>query len=307
MNESILITGANIGLGKETARQLAKNPETKKIYLACRNPEKAKIAKQDLERLTGKSIFEIVILDITSPYSVRKAVKELAQPVDALVLNAGGMGGKNPNTKTDSGMNFISATNLLGHVVLVDELIKADKLKKRVVYVSSEAARGIKKMGMKRPDLKTSSKDEFISILDGTFFGQKFDPAQAYGHVKYVGALWMSSLAREHQNIEFISISPGATKGTAVADNLPGMLKFMFKYVMFPIVMPIRGMVHSTEKGAARYVEALNNPKFKSGEFYASHEEKVTGPLMEQSVIFSDLKNPAFQDNANQALHSFIS
>lgn len=306
MNKSILITGANVGLGKETARQLAGNKETEKIYLACRNKQKAEQAKSDLETQTGRSIFEVVILDITDPNSVKKAINSLSTPVDALVLNAGGMGGKNPEKMTESGMNFISATNLLGHTVLVDELLKAEKLKKRVVYVSSEAARGIPKMGMKRPALKTSSEDEFASILDGSYFKSKLDPSEAYGLVKYVGTLWTSSLARKHPSIDFVSISPGATKGTAVADNLPAMLKFMFKYVMFPVIMPLRGMVHSVEKGAARYVEALNNSDFKSGEFYASHEPKVTGPLVEQSSIFADLSNPVFQDNANKAIHRFV-
>ena len=39
--KNVLITGANVGIGKETARQLASNPEVKTIYLACRNPAKA--------------------------------------------------------------------------------------------------------------------------------------------------------------------------------------------------------------------------------------------------------------------------
>jgi short-subunit dehydrogenase len=135
MNTGVLITGANIGLGKETARQIAQSGETKKIILACRNPEKAAAAKKDLETSTGRTIFEIAIMDITDPTSVKKAITELSSPVDALVLNAGGLGGKNPGAIPDSGMNFISATNILDHVVLVEELMKAEKLKKRVEYV----------------------------------------------------------------------------------------------------------------------------------------------------------------------------
>ncbi|MFT4735570.1 MAG: NAD(P)-dependent dehydrogenase (short-subunit alcohol dehydrogenase family), partial [Arcticibacterium sp.] len=55
MNKSILITGANSGLGKDTARQLGLIKETEKIYLACRNELKAKAAKADLEKTTGRS------------------------------------------------------------------------------------------------------------------------------------------------------------------------------------------------------------------------------------------------------------
>ena len=62
-----MITGANAGIGKETARQLALNKETEKIYLACRNPEKAKVAKKELEEATKRSIFEILIMDVSRP------------------------------------------------------------------------------------------------------------------------------------------------------------------------------------------------------------------------------------------------
>src|SRR5271170_4754199 len=91
MNESILITGANIGLGKETARQLALKKETKKVILFCRNQAKAEAAKKDLEEKTGKKIFEIIIGDVTDANSVRKAVEEIKEPIDALILNAGGV------------------------------------------------------------------------------------------------------------------------------------------------------------------------------------------------------------------------
>jgi short-subunit dehydrogenase len=65
MNECILITGANAGLGKETARQFALKNETRKVILFCRNRARAEAAKKDLEEQTGKEIFAIVIGDVT--------------------------------------------------------------------------------------------------------------------------------------------------------------------------------------------------------------------------------------------------
>src|ERR1700691_6058809 len=94
MNESILITGANAGLGKETARQLALKKETRKVILFCRNRARAEAAIKDLEEQTGKVVFEIVIGDVTDADSVRKAVEEIKAPIDAVVLNAGGVVGK---------------------------------------------------------------------------------------------------------------------------------------------------------------------------------------------------------------------
>jgi len=306
MNTSILITGANAGLGKETARQLALKKETTRIIMGCRNPEKAKIAKTELETATGRNIFEILIMDVSNVESVKKAVDSLEGKIDALIMNAGGMGGRTPEKMTESGMNELAATNVLGHVVLAEELVKAEKLTNVVMLASSEAARGIKKMGMKRPVLKTNSTEELASILDGSYFGEKFDAMQAYGHVKYVATLWMSSLARKNPNIKFVSMSPGATSGTAAADNAAPMIKFMFKYIMMPIVMPLRGMVHKVDKGAARFVDAISNNVYKSGGFYASTEQKVVGEVVDQFNIYPTMANGTYQDNAYQAVHKFL-
>ncbi len=306
MNKSILITGANSGLGKESARQLALLNGTEKIILGVRSPEKGETAKRDLIESTGKEIFEVLIMDVSNEKSIKGAIAALKEPVDALIMNAGGVGGKDPTSLTSNGVSQMAAQNILGHAILVDELIKQDKLKKAVLFASSEAARGIEKMGMKRPSLETNSTDELASILDGSYFKNGFDAMQVYGHVKYVGTLWMSSMARKHPSIKFVSVSPGATSGTSFADNATGMMKYMFKYIMLPIVMPLRGMVHKVEKGASRYLDALENDTYKNGGFYASKETQVVGEMVDQFDIYPAMANASFQDNAYNALHRFI-
>ena len=306
MIKSALITGANGGLGKECARQLALQDETTKIYLACRNEEKAKAAKLSLEESTGKSVFEIILMDVSDLDSVRTAVTSLAEPVEALVMNAGGMGGKAPEALTVNGVTRMLAVNLLGHVVLLDELLKEKKLTKVAIYAGSEAARGFPKMGMKRPALETSSVDEFVSICDGSFFGDKFDPMVAYGLIKYTAALWVSSESRKNSDIRMITMSPGGTSGTAVMDDLPPFMKFMYKHIGGRL-MPLFGLMHNLDVGAKRYVDSLNDDSFKSGVFYGSKKKVLTGPLIDQGTLFADLNNESFQDNANEALHRFIS
>ena len=306
MNKIILITGANSGLGKDTARQLAMIKGTEKIYLACRNLTKAKEAKQSLEKSTGKSIFEIVIMDVSDPNSVRLAVAGLNEPIDALIMNAGGMGGKSPMDMTLNGVTSLFAANVLGHVVLLDELLKEKKLNKVALYAGSEGARGVEEMGMKQPDLKTSSEEEFAAVIDGTFFSEQTDPMEAYGYIKYTAALWMSSEARKNPGLRFITMSPGFTSGTAVMDDLPFGKRLMFKYIMLPIVAPLKGMIHKLEKGAKRFVDGINNESLISGVFYASKEKTLVGPVIDQGTIFSDLNNSSYQDNANAAIHRFI-
>ena len=77
--KSALITGANTGLGKELARQLALREDFDRIYLGCRNPAEAERAKSELEQVTGLSIFEVVIMDLSDIASVSAAA--LRSPV----------------------------------------------------------------------------------------------------------------------------------------------------------------------------------------------------------------------------------
>ena len=307
MNESILITGANIGLGKEVARQLALKKETKKVILLCRNQAKAEAAKKDLEEQTGKKVFEIIIADVTDANAVRRAVEKIKEPIDAVILNAGGVVGKTAAKLTPSGMNELAATNILGHVILVEELIKHDKLKKAVLSVSAEAIPGVKALGMKPVAMKTSSVDECAAVLDGSYFGDKFEAIQAYGYVKYAVTMWTLSMARKYPDLKFVVMSPGNTGGTNAPDSLPPAMKFMLKYLMMPIVFPlIGGMVHKLEVGAKRFVDGISDDRYKSGVFYASKEGKLSGDVVDQSTFYTDLKNITFQDNADKAIHRFI-
>ena len=73
--KTVLITGANAGIGKDVARQLALRPDFKRIYLACRNQDRATAAKAELEAATGRSIFDIIFMDVADLDSVRAAAR----------------------------------------------------------------------------------------------------------------------------------------------------------------------------------------------------------------------------------------
>ncbi|MBB6522424.1 SDR family NAD(P)-dependent oxidoreductase [Pseudoteredinibacter isoporae] len=303
MIESVFITGANAGLGKEAARQLAEKPGIKKIYLGCRNPRKAQDAKKELEQATGKRIFEILTIDVSDLKSVRRAAETLPASVDALIMNAGGTGGQGFNQLNSDGVTRIFAVNLLGHAVLTEELLKANKLKQVALYAGSEAARGVEEMGMKRPALKSSSIEEFVSIGNGSFYGPTKDATTPYGPIKYMAALWMSAMARQHTQIRFVTMSPGATTGTEGFNTLPPLKRYVMKGMMQ--VMLMLGKVHKVETGAQRYLDGLFNPRYKSGAFYAS-KKGLTGPVGEQGKIFSDINNETYQDNAYMAIQRFL-
>ncbi|MEV5720502.1 SDR family NAD(P)-dependent oxidoreductase [Amycolatopsis mediterranei] len=300
--KTVLITGANAGIGKDVARQLALRPEMARIYLACRNRDRASAAKAELEAKTGRNIFEIILMDVADPGSVRAALAGINGSLDALVMNAGGIGGKTPLELTADGVTNVFASNLLGHVVLLESLLSEGRLGGVAVLAGSEAARGVRYMLMKRPSFVSNSVDELASVIDGTYFtDHKRDIGLAYGQVKYLGALWMAYLARQHPDHRFITVSPGNTTGTEAPNNFILPLRLAAKYVV-----PLLGITHKLEVGAKRLVDGVTDPTLSSGVFYGSPDNKVTGPLVDQADIFPDLANPSFQDHANEAIHRFI-
>jgi NAD(P)-dependent dehydrogenase (short-subunit alcohol dehydrogenase family) len=300
--ETVLITGANAGIGKDVARQLALRPEMARIYLACRNQDRATAAKAELEAATGRSIFDIILMDVSDLSSVRAGLAAINGPLDALVMNAGGVGGKAPMDLTADGVTYMFASNVLGHAALLEGLLTEDRLGEVAVFAGSESARGVPKLRMKRPSFASTSADELATVIDGSYFAhRKTDRNLAYGQVKYIGALWMAYLARQHPDRRLITVSPGNTSGTEGPNDLGLPLRLAARYVM-----PYLGISHKLDVGAMRLVDGVTDPTLSSGVFYASAANKLTGPLVDQADIFPDLANPSFQDHANEAIHRFI-
>jgi NAD(P)-dependent dehydrogenase (short-subunit alcohol dehydrogenase family) len=303
---TILITGANAGIGKEVARQLALRDDTARVLLACRNDGRARAARTDLEAATGRSIFEVVIVDVIDLKSVRAAVSAVNAPVDAVIMNAGGIGGRTPSALTADGATQVFAANVLGHAVLLEELITGNKLTDVALLVGSEAARGIPKLRIERPTFATSSVEEFASVIDGSYFADtKFSPRLAYGQAKYLGALWIAALARQHPELRFITMSPGNTAGTEGTQDMPLLQRILTKHVVMRIA-PLLRIVHPLSAGAQRLVDGITDPLLRTGVFYASAETKMTGPVVDQAELVPDLADPAIQDNAAEAIRRFI-
>ena len=299
--KTVLITGANAGIGKDVARQLALRPEMARIYLACRNQDRATAAKAELEAVTGRNIFDIILMDVADLGSVRAGLAAIDGSVDALVMNAGVIGPQSMELTAD-GVTNVFATNVLGHVVLLEGLLTEDRLGEVAVLAGSEAARGLPKLRMKRPSFVSTSADELATVIDGSYFASgKGDFNLAFGQAKYIGALWMAYLARQYPDLRFITVSPGATTGTQASNGVALPVRIAAKYVM-----PTLGISHKLEVGAKRLVDGVTDPTLSSGVFYASAANKLKGPLVNQADIFPDLANPSFQDHANEAIHRFI-
>lgn len=117
-----LVTGANGGLGLETARALA--GAGARVVMAARNQAKAATARADVLAQHPGADVEVVPLDLGSQRSVAEAAEQVLaahERLDVLVLNAGVMA--SPKETTEDGFDAQLATNVLGHWALLCRLL----------------------------------------------------------------------------------------------------------------------------------------------------------------------------------------
>ena len=136
--KTVIITGANTGIGLETAVDLAKR--NARVILACRSVERGETAAVEVRKRSGNDNVVFVQLDLASLDSVRKFATKILEEeprIDILINNVGIL---SPSfTKTADGIEATFAVNHLGHFLLTNLLL--DRIKEapsaRIVNVSS--------------------------------------------------------------------------------------------------------------------------------------------------------------------------
>jgi NAD(P)-dependent dehydrogenase (short-subunit alcohol dehydrogenase family) len=172
--KTFIITGANTGIGKITAKELARRGAH--VILACRSKAKTDPVIEDIKRETGNSNVEFVALDLGDLASVRKCAEELLArklPIHGLVNNAG-LGGQRGQTKDGFEIQF--GTNHLGHYLFTRLLL--DRIKEtgeaRIINVSSKAhyaAKGIDWDVLQKPTRTVTAMREYeVSKLSNILF-----------------------------------------------------------------------------------------------------------------------------------------
>lgn len=136
---TFLITGANTGIGRETARALAARGA--RLHLACRSQEGGRRAIEEIATQTGNRQLELLSLDLGDLDSVRRCTDTFlatGEPLHGLINNAGLAGA---HGMTGSGFEIAFGTNHVGPFVLTSRLL--DRLRSsapaRIVNVASGA------------------------------------------------------------------------------------------------------------------------------------------------------------------------
>lgn len=157
----VVITGANAGLGFETALELARGGAS--VVMACRSMERAQKAQSELLERVPAGTTTILPLDVSEPESIRAFARALAgrgDRLDVLINNAGIVAV--PLSRNSVGHEMQLATNYLGAFALTGlllPLLRADG-RPRVVNVGSHASR-LGKLPLDDPNWERTPYREF--------------------------------------------------------------------------------------------------------------------------------------------------
>lgn len=213
-----IVTGANTGLGYETARTLLKAGY--RVVLGCRTQLKSDEASASLRNQTSVSVDSVIaeVIDVSALDSVRSFASRFLQsglPLHVLVNNAGIWGshsGKAATSRQQStdGFELIFATNFLGHFLLTELLLPRlqENAPARIIHVSSRQAH-LQGSGLNFQDV----------------MGEKsFQAAGAYKQSKLAQIVYSWSLAQrlQHSGVTSNSCEPGFC-ATELFRNEPGL------------------------------------------------------------------------------------
>lgn len=253
----VVITGANTGIGKETAIELAKMGA--RVIMACRSAERTKPAVADVQRLSGNPNVEFMELDLSDLESVRAFARTFSakyQKLHLLINNAGVMALPTRQT-TKQGLEMQIGTNHFGHFLLTNLLL--DRLKQstpsRVVNVSSLAhERG------------TINFDDINWEKPGAYSAWK-----AYEQSKLANVVFTNELQRrlEGTGVTTISLHPGVVRTELSRYMLEGSYVLRgLATLMYPVFWLL---TKDSLQGAQTSIHAAVSKDFeKSGGVYLS-------------------------------------
>jgi NAD(P)-dependent dehydrogenase (short-subunit alcohol dehydrogenase family) len=256
-----IVTGANTGIGLETARMLAKKGA--KVVLACRNPEKgqAALARILADKPTGSA--SLASLDLSDLDAVRAFAEGFAREhtrLDLLINNAGVM--VPPLGRTKQGFELQFGTNHLGHFALTGRLLPLllGTPGARVVVVSSAAQRAGK-----------------IALDDLNWESRRYRAWSAYGQSKLANMMFGLELARRLD-------ASGAPVSATIAHPGYTATDLQRNMGLARLANPLFAM--KAEDGALPTLRAATDPSAENGSYWGpSRLFEMNGPPARAKVI----------------------
>ena len=256
---TVIITGANAGLGLECARALLTDDPSWHIVLAARDVGRGSDA---VVRLGSPDRCTVMHLDLASLESVRSfvdAVRSAAlPPLHAVVCNAG-LQVVSGTEKTAEGVEMTFGVNHLGHFALVQGLLDLLTRPARIVVVSSGTHDPAKFTGMPAPDYtRAAALAEPTTTTDGA------EGRRRYTTSKLCNVLFAYELDRRlghgAQGITVTAFDPGLMPGSGLARDYSAGGRWAWRYLL-PMLRLLPG-VHSTRTSGRHLAALVHDARF---------------------------------------------
>ncbi|XP_061573779.1 retinol dehydrogenase 12 [Cololabis saira] len=259
--KTVVITGANTGIGKETCRDLARRGA--RVILACRDLTRAEQAAEEIRSSTGNGNVLVRHLDLSSLYSVRTFAQELLgseERLDVLVNNAGVM--MCPMSLTEDGLETQLAVNHLGHFLLTNMLLPLlrSSAPSRVVTVASVAHRG-----------------GVVHLEDLNFSRRPYSRLQSYQQSKLANVLFSRELGRRLRGsgVSSFSLHPGVIR-TDLGRHLEGWFPVLGFLLRLPALMLMKTPVQGSQ--TTLYLALEPGLEDKTGGYFSDCAETPAAP-----------------------------
>lgn len=243
---TVLVTGANAGIGYWCAEQLAARGA--RVLLGCRSSERAQKAASAIRSRVPDAELHVLALDLGSLDSITHAAAEVGERIDVVICNAG-VKAADPAARTSDGLDLMVGTNFLGHFALVAQLEPLFTPDARVVAVGSIAHR------FARLDPAT---------LDAPWSGSSL---RQYGRSKALLMAFAFELARRWSDSSRSAVV--AHPGYAV-DPLtpprPGLAHV--SGFLRALTAPTRMLVQGKDSGALPIVHAATSAEVVNGDYW---------------------------------------
>jgi len=251
----VIVTGANTGIGKVTARELARKGAT--VVMVARNQIRGEAAVAEVKAATGSKLVHLLNGDMSSQASIRALAAEFRarfDRLDVLVNNAGATHGQ--RSESPDGIEMTFALNHLGYFLLTHlllDLLKASA-PARIICVASEAHR----FGT-------------INLDDPEFKRRPYREWPAYSQSKLANIMFTYELARrlEGTNVTVNALHPGTVR-TEFFDRMTGIMK-VFAAVLGPFLI-------TPDQGAATTIFLASSPEIEgvSGKYFEKQRPRAS-------------------------------
>ncbi|WP_299456601.1 SDR family NAD(P)-dependent oxidoreductase [uncultured Microscilla sp.] len=273
--KTVIVTGANSGLGLYTSKHLLLQDYA--VVLACRNLKKATKAQKWLHRKTGKKHTQIAHLDLASFNHIRKfCLNTPLNNIYGVVCNAG-IAYAHPTRFTQDGIEETFGVNHLGHFLLVNLLLGKAQNLQRIAVVSSDAH---------NPDIQGHHPPPYYQRElelaypdDSRVKNWEKEGALRYANSKLCNVLFVYHLAEElkkthRKHILVNAFNPGFIPGTGLGKNSSPVSKFLWFNVL-PLFSRFSKAIRTANESGKALTSLISEAK-ASGKYYDGFKEKAS-------------------------------